>query len=136
MRMTESRVSGWFAVSGPLGYCVVFNTQRECKSFITLTIEGHYPFIPYACITLSPGGEHIATLTIGPDVESPPSFGMARYVASHISRHNLSSHISRPPSMIYMTHQWLYTKLTDLGVTTTALYAVRGLMCRIHHCQH
>ena len=77
-----------------------------------------------------PGGEHIAMLTIGPDVESP-SFGMARYVASHISRHNLSSHISRPSYMIYMTHLWLYTKLTELGVTTTMLYAVRGLMCRV-----
>ena len=25
--------------------------------------------------------------------------------------------------MIYMTHLWLYTKLTELGVTTTMLYA-------------
>ena len=33
--------------------------------------------------------------------------------------------------MIYKTHSWLYTKLTNLGVTTTMLYAVHGLKCHI-----
>lgn len=38
--------------------------------------------------------------------------------------------------MLYKTHPWLYTKLTDLGVTTTMLYAVHGLKCHIRPRQH